>query len=1088
MKRIILLLLIIILCPVVTLAQEDDASISVDMDENVLDVEIIADTNIRNSFIVNHNNGLFNIDFDVINDWHKTQPNIKYAVELYRVGDDDKRLLMDRVVYDDMFDLAPQQQVHKSALYSMPQSIPIDEEYDVQIVLSCSDGLLLSFLNVGRIAKETQNGIYIDPATCYLRVNDEKFSLMQGVDVAQNEQLILACDRVVNVGDTTTQLQMKFLTKNRTSFGDVVSLDDKNDEIWAAQQSKSISYEIAKPTQPQAYEGSFAFFDGGNKVSNDINVHYVVQGDSATIQNAVTDKDYYQQGETAHITVFITGRASVFPGSRDLQNIQDIHDDMQDMGLEVSLTDGRDQLCGEKFSDTINGNSENAEVQIAVHSACNDPKVHVVVKNHNGMVLDEAVFAITTISQKPNVSKKVIYATMMITVLKWIIIIMPFVVLIGYAVRKKFFVQKKTNIGIFFAMMFLCGGMFLHHSHFVDAAAFATGSYHCFTYKGEKGYCTVNGTYDVTAGDNCSQNTKATASMQWGACSNMTIDANLYINDVSVWDDQSKDTDYKEVQYASGDSGLQESNLGILATGSHEIPFKMTFFHDWHDWDFNEKTETIKASKSVTIPNVVSNGRCGTWNNKTGTWAEIEQITGGPCATGSSVTKQVELIDNTYSWECSGACGTTATCTATLPKINGACQTNTTQGTYACDAKDVFDTQSELCARGLPTVSQINLSNVKPGETVSWGCNGAQNGTSTASDACKVTKAPVQNSECGTWNNKTGTWAEIEKITGGPCAMGSSVTKQVELIDNTYYWECTSACGTPATCTATLPKMDGACTDAVGEYDWDAKEFRNVLLCQNGAKPIPPVIKFPAEGETVAWDCEGMYGGIATTNQTCKAKRKCPSIACGTLTQSDTKPSSKDDVCAKPGLLNGNSVVFDQDFGKWTWSCVYKTTDHICEGEKCEAKSCLADRPFDLQNSVYFGSDGKPNNANITMTNCLIPNTKVCCTIDGQDLDKKNDQKNSICTGESGEIQVTPGELFTAECWFDKNNDKKKDDDKENRKFSNLSVQTMCASRSCNTQGRCQATPQAAMSVDDCSNTCSSDADCSTGRMIETRP
>jgi hypothetical protein len=51
-----------------------------------------------------------------------------------------------------------------------------------------------------------------------------------------------------------------------------------------------------------------------------------------------------------------------------------------------------------------------------------------------------------------------------------------------------------------------------------------------------------------------------------------------------------------------------------------------------------------------------------------------------------------------------------------------------------------------------------------------------------------------------------------------------------------------------------------------------------------------------------------------------------------------------------------------------------------------------------------------------------------------------------------------------------------------------ISLNGYCAEKTCTTSGTCQALPKNANSLSDCTSTCNSDADCTSGRMIETKP
>lgn len=307
----------------------------------------------------------------------------------------------------------------------------------------------------------------------------------------------------------------------------------------------------------------------------------------------------------------------------------------------------------------------------------------------------------------------------------------------------------------------------------------------------------------------------------------------------------------------------------------------------------------------------------------------------------------------------------------------------------------------------------------------------------------------------------------------GICAFGNP--QMPKLVGENWEWQCLgnyndiyddAACSAPNS-------ADGVCgSDATGEYAWNDTAFSG-KLCTPGVPSIG-TSDFPDYGQEVAWTCDGIGSGDPTEENACVANRLCPEAICGPSdgVATDTRPNIN--LCISPSSLE-NNVTLNSD-GRWVWNCDYQYNS--CESNvPCSAPSCLANTPFELQRYVYFDSDGEPNNATIRVT---CPN--VCCEIDGQDLDKDDEQRNFICEGDgSAEVEVVPGgSTYDARCWFQ--------DDPDNPVEYDPSVGTMCVARSCNAQGTCQATPQPANSANACTSTCSSDADCSTGRMIETRP
>jgi hypothetical protein len=331
---------------------------------------------------------------------------------------------------------------------------------------------------------------------------------------------------------------------------------------------------------------------------------------------------------------------------------------------------------------------------------------------------------------------------------------------------------------------------------------------------------------------------------------------------------------------------------------------------------------------------------------------------------------------------------------------------------------------------------------------------------------------------CGVCGPANGTnVAQAPRV--GLCASGmpSSLTRQ----GNTWTWLCKGSDNTTtaedAHCMANY-RVDGVCdSTSTGTYSASETKYRGAL-CTTGT--VTNVPRFPSYGQTVTWGCMGLGSGTAAS---CSASRACPQAQCGTSSGVSINTMPSTNLCISPSFLTGN-VAFDTN-GYWQWDCkmtVWGPATGCNLTTHCQAPSCLVNMPIDLQPYVYFGSDGTPNDAIATVT---CPN--VCCIING------GNGAVTVCNGDAtpGMIPVFPGShSYPAECWFDNDHDRTNDDIGEPKVSYNpgRTISTMCTAHSCNSQGTCQATPQAANTADSCLSTCNSDADCTRGRMIETRP
>jgi hypothetical protein len=88
-----------------------------------------------------------------------------------------------------------------------------------------------------------------------------------------------------------------------------------------------------------------------------------------------------------------------------------------------------------------------------------------------------------------------------------------------------------------------------------------------------------------------------------------------------------------------------------------------------------------------------------------------------------------------------------------------------------------------------------------------------------------------------------------------------------------------------------------------------------------------------------------------------------------------------------------------------------------------------------------------------------------CCFED----DCSNNKCNKVCDSNSSNC---PKKNTTTEVGIDKG----------------FTIATACMESQCTASGTCAKTPKPASSRDQCESSCNSNADCSSGRMIETKP
>jgi hypothetical protein len=275
---------------------------------------------------------------------------------------------------------------------------------------------------------------------------------------------------------------------------------------------------------------------------------------------------------------------------------------------------------------------------------------------------------------------------------------------------------------------------------------------------------------------------------------------------------------------------------------------------------------------------------------------------------------------------------------------------------------------------------------------------------------------------------------------------------------------------------------NGACEATPIAVEWHQDSWAEAgvtSFCSIGA-PVPNPPAFPEQGASVMWDCRGINGGGAARD--CTAQRSTPPpCACGSADNTPSESSPSSDLCnvGDPSSVTGTDV--------WNWTCGTANVDADGPGGLCtDQRSCSAeciDVEIDAPEYIYTDNgDSQTVEAKIRINGDQNYAKDINCTIGGQPVNFPSGSN----TSDPVDVTVGPeGTTINASCTI--NVDCGNNGNTSSRTFApSHTIGALCMQRSCTQQGTCQAVPQNATS--DCSSTCSSDADCSSGRMIETRP
>jgi hypothetical protein len=423
---------------------------------------VVATVNVQNLDVVKTADNTMTVDFDISNRVG-VQPAVLYAVKLVS-SDKSGRLSVvnDQQVYTkDILTLNENVSIHKKIVYIVPTYLK--GSFIVRVETQTPEGLSLSSIDlrekVSLDGGASKGGLFVDAGSCFLTVKGEvpekKYVPLQGIDVSSTEVLLAHCSVKNNFTEQKSFTPM-FATYYRSTLGNLIAENSQSVITLKAGETRMLELPITLAIKPQAYDVVLSLVNGQKeRVTSPVIFHYVLRGESATIQNLILDKDAYQKGETAHVSFFWTGPADVFYGSR-ATNVGSIAGG----SLTLSIVDEKGVSCGEKTLQKLSSGDRGVErVSILITKNCYNSTIRSSIMNQAGAVLVENVVKMTSASSSP--VEEIATTTEPVSSNKngIIAIVITIVVLIvigggAYVFKKKQNMQNNM-------MMFLLFGMFV---------------------------------------------------------------------------------------------------------------------------------------------------------------------------------------------------------------------------------------------------------------------------------------------------------------------------------------------------------------------------------------------------------------------------------------------------------------------------------------------------------------------------------------------------------------------------------------------------------------------------------------------------
>jgi len=867
------------------------------------------------------------------------QPAIVYAVELFQKDRSGNLVLADQKVYsNDVLSLGTNALVDKKITYDVPAFLK--GPFVVQVEARSPDGLIFGQTQAMDEAVFGGTGEYIrtDPAQCFVTVEDDKanthYTAIQGVDVSSGENLTVHCS-LMNLSKTSQTITPVLETHYRSIFGKLVGTDKQSPVNLSGLQKMDFSAVLQKPTDPQAYDAVLTFVNGnGQTFSSPVIFHYVIQGESATLQNITLDKDSYSSGDTAQVSFFWTGPVTGFLGARSGDA-----GSAQETVANFTITDGQNNSCADTTSQKLNGPQGGlAHIAIPITRDCKDPIVTASLSDASGKVLANNTYKIAS-REKSGQGNTMLFAV------AYLIIFLILAVLIIVWVKK----HRKVGMVVLFGFVMSAGMLtgassakadtgiieyqnpnFSNNSHNVmitvsygmDKTSYPINSTMTTYMKGVSAVCVNGDTIDlkysggvvlptdpnqhdmlvaastgVTGYSNASTgSTAGKFTATFSIVPYVTINGTLYTAFGSATIDY-----WVYVPAACGTTPATCVNSNLWGDAAQ------TACGQTHTWLCGNADSSINCSK-VNPACPIVNGTCGS-NSKTFAASENDYPTGGTFCSSGTANPAVPSWPSKGSqttWVCKSSQGgsDSGTCTAvhSAPTATGVCGSNHTSSPYSFTATGwPSSNSSAFCSTGSATPASPSWPSA--GNSVSWWCKGDPNDSNTweLCDALHTGAASSINGQCS---------ATPPLCTGGTSANDNNATA----CNTTRSWQCLgSGGGTTATCT----KANAACSscDVVNGICATAAPFCKSGVSSNDGGQT-------ACGTTHTWRCDGVGGG---SNSSCTYTNVCSSATCGSAVNAPkpTKPASNlcSDGSTPPVILSGNT---------WVWMCGIPPTYVLC--------------------------------------------------------------------------------------------------------------------------------------------------------------
>lgn len=391
-------------------------SVRVSGDSNEETIErsvVVATTDIKDAQIVVQNGHDVTLLFNLYNAVG-VQSGIVYGVELYTNGTNGRQLIDTKVYGDTPLTLGVGETLPVSMTYGAPTFL--SGKHEVWLVAKTQSGMPLSLARVGNV-EFVGVGNHVGLSDCTASVGGASYPLTAGVDIAPNEALSVACT-AHNTFDEAKEVSVQFSTYERSVYGPMVEtvVPTAQSVLVPADATTKVSFSVPTALKAQAYDAVLELVDtAGTVISPKVIVHYVIQGESATLQNAVFDKSSYAIGETAEVMVSWSLSADAFHGARGGGS------ETGPLTMSVVMADRAGQFCSAPAVLSLQGAGLTSQFAVPVLRDCTDPHLIVGLTDATGASLSDQSFNYTPVVIHEELDAPATALSLLITVLLMVV-------------------------------------------------------------------------------------------------------------------------------------------------------------------------------------------------------------------------------------------------------------------------------------------------------------------------------------------------------------------------------------------------------------------------------------------------------------------------------------------------------------------------------------------------------------------------------------------------------------------------------------------------------------------------------------------